>query len=353
VNSAPFINSNYRYYLATYHDHSSGTGENITYETANNNTHGTPNTGSDNRYDPTYCDTYSCTGSFAHSYDQAWTVQIVHTITTVGTDSSSGSLTPATTTYAYDMSAWSTAQPCPADSTGLTTCTGYTWYPKGELNTYAGNNSTNTSCFSDASYTAYIPCEVVLTQSRTTNYEQTGATNPNAPWVQQDNTYDDYNTTASFGTLGGYHNLQQQVRHVETVQRVAIEMIRPGPKAHYGALGAVFVPDDTQQLCVEVSVSNDQGDIVADSLAGRIETVRKGFLEEYVIGFLDGMMQYEPLQTLGGGTLSFRYALHGEIGSSIWFFQVIGRVIINLLTHQLSSLSDEDLKEIIQSSMRS
>jgi hypothetical protein len=142
-------------------------------------------------------------------------------------------------------------------------------------------------------------------------------------------------------------------RHVETVQRVAIEMIRPGPKAHYGALGAVFVPDDTQQLCVEVCVTNDQGDIVADSLAGRIETVRKGFPEEYVIGFLDGMMQYEPLQTLGGGTLSFRHALHGEIGSSIWFFQVIGRVIINLLTHQLSSLSDEDLKEIIQSSMRS
>jgi hypothetical protein len=142
-------------------------------------------------------------------------------------------------------------------------------------------------------------------------------------------------------------------RHVEIVQRLAIEMIRPGPKAHYGALGAVFVPDDTQRLCVEVSVSNDRGDLVADSLAGGIDSVRKGFPEEYVAGFLDGIMKYEPLQTLGGGTLSFCWALHGEIGSSIWFFQVIGRVIINLLTHQLSSLSDEDLKEIIQNSIRS
>jgi hypothetical protein len=142
-------------------------------------------------------------------------------------------------------------------------------------------------------------------------------------------------------------------RYTETMQRLAIEMIRSGPKAHYGALGAVFIPDETQHLCIEVSVSNDQGDIVEDSLASGIDRVRKGFPEEYVIGFLDGIMQYEPLQMLGGGTLSFRYALHGEIGSSIWFFQMIGRGIINLLTHQLSLLSDEDLKEIIQASMRS
>ena len=79
------------------------------------------------------------------------------------------------------------------------------------LNTYAGNNSTNTSCYSDPSYNAYVPCEVVLTRTRTTNYEQTGASNPNAPWVQQDNTYDDYSTTKAFGTFGGYHNLLQQV----------------------------------------------------------------------------------------------------------------------------------------------
>ncbi len=142
-------------------------------------------------------------------------------------------------------------------------------------------------------------------------------------------------------------------RYTETVQRLAIEMIRLGPKPHYGALGAVFVPDESQQLHVEASVSNDQGDIVADSLARRIDTVRKGFPEEYVAGFLDGIMPYEQLQTLGGGTLSFCCALHGEIGSSIGFFQVIGRVIINLLTHQLSSLSDEDLVEIIQKSIRS
>ena len=142
-------------------------------------------------------------------------------------------------------------------------------------------------------------------------------------------------------------------RHAGAEQKLAIEMVRPGPKPHYGALGAMFVPNDTQQLCVEVFVTNDQGDIVEGSLDGGIDTVRKGFPEEYVTGFLDRIIQYEPLSILGGGTLSFCCALHGEIGSSIWFFQMIGRAIINLLTHQLSSLSDEDLREIIQASMRS
>ena len=141
-------------------------------------------------------------------------------------------------------------------------------------------------------------------------------------------------------------------RHTKTVQKLAIEMVIPGPKAHYGALAAVFLPDDTQHLQVEVSVSKDQGDIFVGSLAERIDKVQKGFPEEYATGFLDGIVHYDPLQTIGGGTLSFCGALHGEIGSSVGFFQAIGRLIINLLALQLSSLSDEDLKEVIQQTMK-
>ncbi|MBV9258440.1 MAG: hypothetical protein JO215_10515, partial [Ktedonobacteraceae bacterium] len=283
-----YASNTYLYYLASYHDHSNGTGEIITYQTAYNNTHGTPNSGTDNRFDPTYCYTHNtCTGSFANPGDRAWTVQVVHTVTAIGTDSSSSSLQPATTTYAYNMSIWGGT--CPADSAGLTSCTGYAWYPSGEgdwqdfyhgefhgfgivyitspsgdltvedyastegwgtaegfsgnytsgqlyeqdvysgstadpsrlisktANTYAGNNSTLASCYSDSSYKAYEPCEVVLTSSRTTRYEQTGTGNINVPWVQQDNTYDDYTSSGGFGSYpqapatGAYHNLQQQV----------------------------------------------------------------------------------------------------------------------------------------------
>lgn len=73
----------------------------------------------------------------------------------------------------------------------------------------------------------------------------------------------------------GQRHLSITKNHAEMAQRLAIEMVRPGPKAPYGALGAAFIPDDTQQLCVEDFVTNDQGEIVEGSLAEGIDTVRK------------------------------------------------------------------------------
>src|SRR6266571_4191401 len=55
----------------------------------------------------------------------------------------------------------------------------------------------------------YPPCEVMVLSSRATLYERTGSSNSNAPWVQTDNTYDDYSSTS--GLIAGYHNLTQQV----------------------------------------------------------------------------------------------------------------------------------------------
>ncbi len=63
--------NNYWPYLHALSDHRTGMIEFITYLTGDNNTHGTPNTGSDNRYDPTYCAIHGgCTGSFAHPDDK-------------------------------------------------------------------------------------------------------------------------------------------------------------------------------------------------------------------------------------------------------------------------------------------
>jgi len=54
------------------------------------------------------------------------------------------------------------------------------------VNTYAGNGTTN-AC--NGNYSGvYTPCEVMVTSSRTTQYEGTGSGNTNAPWVQHDYT---------------------------------------------------------------------------------------------------------------------------------------------------------------------
>ncbi len=59
--------NNYWQYLHAFSDHSTGMTEFITYLTGDNNTHGTPNTGTDNRFDPTYCTIQGgCSGNFAN-----------------------------------------------------------------------------------------------------------------------------------------------------------------------------------------------------------------------------------------------------------------------------------------------
>lgn len=85
--------------------------------------------------------------------------------------------------------------------------------------TYAGQNGTHNSCAQGSTYptTTYGPCEVILLSTRTTTYEKTGGNNANAPWVQNDSTYDDYTPTGGLGdyhqapATGSYHNLQQEV----------------------------------------------------------------------------------------------------------------------------------------------
>jgi RHS repeat-associated protein len=73
--------------------------------------------------------------------------------------------------------------------------------------TYAGTNSTATSCSSAYSAGLYKPCEVIPLSSKTTIYEQTGSA---GPWVQTSATWDDY--ASSSGLVSGkYHNKTSEV----------------------------------------------------------------------------------------------------------------------------------------------
>ncbi len=71
----------------------------------------------------------------------------------------------------------------------------------------------------------------------------------------------------------------------------AIELlIHIGGRAYYGALGAEFVPAPVKQLVVQVPVSLDEGQIISNSLAGRLDTVYMGLPQEYLQGVLNGVM---------------------------------------------------------------
>ncbi len=264
----------YWQYLNSYDDLATGVGATISYGEAFNNTHGTPASNGDNRYDPLYCPTYGgCDSSpYNHPDDQAWSEQVVTQITARGTDSSSSGLALATTTYHYRLTKIGTG--CPSDGS-ITDCVGDNWIPPtdndfldfyhtefrgfgevdilspaGDLtvqhyaatdgpdtpegnahnytsgsledqesyqgsstggpllleteNLYAGYNDWNNTGTHNACHGSYpptyVPCEVMLTSSRT--YQDEGGSLGSGPMVQRDYTYDDYTPTNGLGSYG-------------------------------------------------------------------------------------------------------------------------------------------------------
>ncbi|MDQ2903873.1 MAG: hypothetical protein M3Y81_10000 [Chloroflexota bacterium] len=125
-------------YLTSYMDTQTGVGGTITYDRAHNNTHGTSRDSStgDNRYDPFYCNTHTCEGSFNNPDDRAWSIHVVTSLTMVGKDSSATSLAPTTITYHYQLT--TVGSGCPSDSQ-TQDCVGYVWSPQSSSKTSDGD----------------------------------------------------------------------------------------------------------------------------------------------------------------------------------------------------------------------
>lgn len=129
----------------------------------------------------------------------------------------------------------------------------------------------------------------------------------------------------------------------------AVELLIPaGGRAYYGALGAEFVPAPVKQLVVQVPISLDEGQIIPNTLAGRLDTVYTGLPQEYLQGVLNGVMNSVEMPFLGSGTLRFCRSAHGSLGSSIKFFGILTTLVIKLLLLERQAISEEALLELIQ-----
>jgi hypothetical protein len=117
-------------------------------------------------------------------------------------------------------------------------------------------------------------------------------------------------------------------------------------------LGATFVSEDTGRLHVTIPLSSSDGEVVHESLAGRIDTVHSGLPAEYLDGILDVVDSETTAQLLGAGSLRFCCAAHGELGSSPWLFRGLSRIVIQLLSMEHTPSTDEQLIEFIQEQLR-
>lgn len=77
----------------------------------------------------------------------------------------------------------------------------------------------------------------MVVSSKTTQYEGTGSGNANAPWVQHDYTYDDYNGS---GITSGYHNRTKEVITSSNAPTVTRKWTYTPTDSGYGATGWIF-----------------------------------------------------------------------------------------------------------------
>lgn len=125
-----------------------------------------------------------------------------------------------------------------------------------------------------------------------------------------------------------------------------VEMVIPtGGRLIYAILGAEFKPDFSDQFCVKVSVSTENGQQIDWSLVDGVDEVRLGLPSEYVGSILEEISSLEKI--LGSGVLHFKYAAHSRVGSSPRIFRQLAGVVAKLLAHSPERLSEEELAKII------
>lgn len=130
----------------------------------------------------------------------------------------------------------------------------------------------------------------------------------------------------------------------------AIEMfILRGSRVLYGGLGATFSLQRRGPLMIEITMSQDRGQLWSDPLSGPTDTVYKGLpYYEYVIGIFNGILYSKYKYRLGAGMLRITWATHGLVGSSPWMFHVLSDSLTGLLAREREGeIAFEELKELI------
>jgi hypothetical protein len=125
-----------------------------------------------------------------------------------------------------------------------------------------------------------------------------------------------------------------------------------GHPSSYGLLGAEFLPDSRGRITVEVAVSggSDGETLTHDWLVARNDTVRAGLPKAYASAVLETGMLYAS--TLGPGMLRFADAAHDMVGSSVAVFGWLARIVLHLLVHEVSTMTDNELMSIIRATRR-
>ena len=137
-------------------------------------------------------------------------------------------------------------------------------------------------------------------------------------------------------------------------RRVALELARRRHVSNYALLEAVFKPNDSKVLTLQVFVSEDLGEPMPDAQTMLHDKVRWGIPQQYSEAIINIATQnIDSNGSFPAGVLSFSVGAHAEAGSSNMIFSQVTQVLLLLISFECKDLSDDELKIIVFDAIQS
>ena len=128
-------------------------------------------------------------------------------------------------------------------------------------------------------------------------------------------------------------DIAAQPSSIHQERRVTAELVVRSPELFpYGLLGAVFRPNSSNVLHVEVNCDSRTSETLSDNLAFPRRTVLAGLPHEFAPAVFDGVVNSGTSERLGGGLLRFDCAAYDDYGSTLPAFERLSGVVTHLLT---------------------
>ena len=136
---------------------------------------------------------------------------------------------------------------------------------------------------------------------------------------------------------------------------IVLELCLPRNNSNYALLGVEYYPIRKDEIIeVQIEVSKKKTVIYNSSIAMAIEKTYVGILPEYAEAINKTLSNYlVSCECVPSGKLIFRIGAHGEIGSSKGLFSMMTKVVILLLTKNLTDIKNEEIQKLVKEAIKS
>jgi hypothetical protein len=134
----------------------------------------------------------------------------------------------------------------------------------------------------------------------------------------------------------------------------AIELrLFQGSRPTYGFLGAIFSPEETQKLIIQVAVGESEIPNFQTSIAVAPEIIQVGLSEEYISAiFKQASEMQKKCSSIRSGRITFKYGAYGVFSSNSSIFGFLSQTVMLTIDLLCKEKSQDEILSFVESAIR-